>query len=146
MIPVVEAVLIKLVPPGLDDLRSDLTHCIRICMDKFAQETICALPCFWNRSLNASRDNQWEVVLAIRNDTIVAILPKESGLFGLAVDVGTTKVSAYLVDLKTGETLAKAGAIDPSNCLWGGRNQPDFIQLMIIPTVEKFYSKNWLRR
>ncbi|MBA3028233.1 MAG: DUF4445 domain-containing protein [Desulfobacteraceae bacterium] len=32
---------------------------------------------------------------------------------GLAVDLGTTKIAAYLVDLKTGETLAQAGRINP---------------------------------
>jgi uncharacterized 2Fe-2S/4Fe-4S cluster protein (DUF4445 family) len=32
---------------------------------------------------------------------------------GLAVDIGTTKLAAYLVDLNTGETCATAGAMNP---------------------------------
>ena len=32
---------------------------------------------------------------------------------GLAVDIGTTKLAAYLVDLSTGSTVARAGAMNP---------------------------------
>jgi uncharacterized 2Fe-2S/4Fe-4S cluster protein (DUF4445 family) len=35
------------------------------------------------------------------------------GAYGLAVDIGTTKLAAYLVRLETGETVAKAGAMNP---------------------------------
>jgi uncharacterized 2Fe-2S/4Fe-4S cluster protein (DUF4445 family) len=34
-------------------------------------------------------------------------------LLGLAVDVGTTKLAAYLVDLASGATVAKSGAMNP---------------------------------
>jgi uncharacterized 2Fe-2S/4Fe-4S cluster protein (DUF4445 family) len=33
--------------------------------------------------------------------------------YGLAVDIGTTKLAAYLVKLNTGETIARAGAMNP---------------------------------
>ena len=35
------------------------------------------------------------------------------GAHGLAVDIGTTKLAAYLVDLESGETVGKAGAMNP---------------------------------
>jgi len=35
------------------------------------------------------------------------------GTYGLAVDIGTTKLAAYLVHLETGETAARAGAMNP---------------------------------
>ncbi len=35
------------------------------------------------------------------------------GAHGLAVDIGTTKLAAYLVDLGTGRTVAQAGAMNP---------------------------------
>ena len=35
------------------------------------------------------------------------------GAYGLAVDVGTTKLAAYLVRLESGETVARAGAMNP---------------------------------
>jgi uncharacterized 2Fe-2S/4Fe-4S cluster protein (DUF4445 family) len=35
------------------------------------------------------------------------------GAFGLAVDIGTTKLAAYLVRLENGETVAKSGTMNP---------------------------------
>jgi uncharacterized 2Fe-2S/4Fe-4S cluster protein (DUF4445 family) len=35
------------------------------------------------------------------------------GAHGLAVDIGTTKLAAYLVSLGTGQTIARAGAMNP---------------------------------
>jgi uncharacterized 2Fe-2S/4Fe-4S cluster protein (DUF4445 family) len=37
----------------------------------------------------------------------------DPGACGLAVDIGTTKVAAYLVRLGSGETIARAGAMNP---------------------------------
>ncbi|OGO13796.1 MAG: hypothetical protein A2Y53_07945 [Chloroflexi bacterium RBG_16_47_49] len=59
------------------------------------------------------RANNWHVSLAMRKGSIVAILPSKSPLLGLAVDVGTTKLAAYLCDLGTGTILAKTGAMNP---------------------------------
>ena len=59
------------------------------------------------------RSNQWHVTLAMRNNSIVAVLPAAVPLLGLAVDVGTTKLAAYLIDLGTGDLLAKTGAMNP---------------------------------
>jgi uncharacterized 2Fe-2S/4Fe-4S cluster protein (DUF4445 family) len=59
------------------------------------------------------RGYKWHVTLAIRNNSIIAILPARVPFFGLAVDVGTTKLAAYLCDLGTGEILAKTGAMNP---------------------------------
>ncbi len=45
------------------------------------------------------------------------LLPKPTvhsqGAHGLAVDIGTTKLAAYLVDLGTGVTVARSGAMNP---------------------------------
>jgi uncharacterized 2Fe-2S/4Fe-4S cluster protein (DUF4445 family) len=45
--------------------------------------------------------------------TIVGILPEKTRIFGLAVDLGTTKLASYLVDLETGKTLAQRGLMNP---------------------------------
>ncbi len=46
-------------------------------------------------------------------DEIIAVAATDRPLLGLAVDLGTTKLAAYLVDLETGETLARTGAMNP---------------------------------
>lgn len=46
------------------------------------------------------------------NITIDPIFSDPSA-YGLAVDIGTTKVAAYLIKLSTGETVSRAGAMNP---------------------------------
>jgi uncharacterized 2Fe-2S/4Fe-4S cluster protein (DUF4445 family) len=44
---------------------------------------------------------------------VIAILPGGSLVFGLAVDIGTTKIAGYLVDLESGRTVASSGITNP---------------------------------
>jgi uncharacterized 2Fe-2S/4Fe-4S cluster protein (DUF4445 family) len=48
-------------------------------------------------------------------ETHLELLPAvhSPGAHGLAVDIGTTKLAVYLVDLETGATVASAGAMNP---------------------------------
>ncbi|OGO25290.1 MAG: hypothetical protein A2144_04845 [Chloroflexi bacterium RBG_16_50_9] len=59
------------------------------------------------------RSWHWECQAAVRNDEVVALLPGTGRLLGLAVDLGTTKIAGYLVDLGDGRTLAAKGAMNP---------------------------------
>jgi uncharacterized 2Fe-2S/4Fe-4S cluster protein (DUF4445 family) len=59
------------------------------------------------------RKYQWHTVLAMRKGEVVAVLPPSTSLLGLAVDIGTTKLAAYLCDLNSGAILAKSGAMNP---------------------------------
>jgi len=45
--------------------------------------------------------------------TIVRMFPEKTRIFGLAVDLGTTKLAAYLVNLETGKTAAQCGLMNP---------------------------------
>jgi uncharacterized 2Fe-2S/4Fe-4S cluster protein (DUF4445 family) len=49
----------------------------------------------------------------VRDNEVVSALPFGANLFGFAVDIGTTKLAGYLVDLSTGMTNAKDGAMNP---------------------------------
>jgi len=59
------------------------------------------------------REQNWRVRAALRGDRVVALLPERAQILGLAVDVGTTKVAAYLLDLESGDVLAVRGAMNP---------------------------------
>jgi len=59
------------------------------------------------------RDNNWQVNVALREDEIVAIGVPSTRWLGLAVDIGTTKVAGYLIDLESGKTLASKGLMNP---------------------------------
>jgi len=59
------------------------------------------------------RSWNWQAQVSVRGDELVALTPWDSRQLGLAVDLGTTKVAGYLVDLDTGKTLAAQGAMNP---------------------------------
>ncbi|OGO18978.1 MAG: hypothetical protein A2144_05345 [Chloroflexi bacterium RBG_16_50_9] len=55
----------------------------------------------------------WECQAIVRNNEVVALLPWPGRHLGLAVDLGTTKIAGYLVDLSNGQTLAAKGVMNP---------------------------------
>jgi len=59
------------------------------------------------------RENDWQVNVALRGGEIVAIGAPSTRWLGLAVDIGTTKVAGYLIDLESGKTLASKGLMNP---------------------------------
>ncbi|MGB1035311.1 MAG: ASKHA domain-containing protein, partial [Primorskyibacter sp.] len=67
------------------------------------------------------RKGKWQVTVALHRrhaeavPEVVAIWPglHEGGLFGLAVDLGSTTVAAHLTNLETGEVVASSGIMNP---------------------------------
>ncbi|MCY4304088.1 MAG: ASKHA domain-containing protein [Aestuariivita sp.] len=67
------------------------------------------------------RKGNWQVTVAIFSDhqntepQIIDIWPglHEAGLFGLAVDLGSTTIAAHLTNLNSGEVVASAGRMNP---------------------------------
>lgn len=111
--PQVTAVEVRLPPPSLTDLRDDL---LRL-SDTFAANGLkkprLALPVLFQFS-ERMRQQDWTGRLAIRQDgEVVGTLLPDQSIYGLAVDIGTTKIAAYLVNLDLGKTAAKRGAMNP---------------------------------
>ncbi len=111
--PAVLAFSVELSPPGLEDLRADLDRLI----DALRQEhavSCRAIDVAALRGLSAGlRSWDWRVKASVRAGEIVAVGPAKGCRFGLAVDLGTTKIAGYLVDLENGRTLASCGAMNP---------------------------------
>ncbi len=114
--PLVVPVDVTLVPPTLHDLRADT---VRI-TDALAEQGLSSLafsqPVLRDLSERIRRQD-WHVRLALRKQDhgaeVVGALPLDRPLLGLAVDIGTTKMAAYLLDLASGRTLAKGGLMNP---------------------------------
>jgi len=111
--PAVIPIELNIPQATINDLRADT---IRV-RENISNEGI-ELPINFSQSVleNISpqlRMNDWHVKLAMRRSAVVAILPPHAPLLGLAVDVGTTKLAAYLCNLHSGQILAKAGAMNP---------------------------------
>jgi len=62
---------------------------------------------------NQLRSWKWKSQAVIRNSEVIAILPPKRCQLGLAIDLGTTKVAGYLVDLSDGRTIAAKGIMNP---------------------------------
>jgi uncharacterized 2Fe-2S/4Fe-4S cluster protein (DUF4445 family) len=59
------------------------------------------------------RSWKWHCQVAVRNNEVIALLPPKSRPLGLAIDLGTTKIAGYLMNLNDGQTLAARGVMNP---------------------------------
>jgi len=51
--------------------------------------------------------------VSVRGEEVISVAPRPSPVLGFAVDLGTTKIAGYLVDLKNGRPLASRGLMNP---------------------------------
>ena len=121
--PVIKSIELQIPAPTLHDLRSDVVRLKEKLLAQGQALSDIAYPV--SQSLSESlRSLDWHARISLHTkepgngkSTVVAILPPPgkvgSTMLGLAVDVGTTKLASYLVNLDTGETLARAGAMNP---------------------------------
>ena len=110
--PVVHGYEVRVAPTTREDLRSDQ---VRVEAQLEADGLLGA-----SLSLGAARRlpgilraHDWRVKAAVVGKRVTAVLPPRQPLLGFAVDLGTTKLAGYLVDLETGVTLAAAGLMNP---------------------------------
>jgi uncharacterized 2Fe-2S/4Fe-4S cluster protein (DUF4445 family) len=110
--PVVRILDLELAPPTLEDLRADDVRLLDALRAAGVEDPAVSWPV--GRDLpDRLRALNWRARLALHGGQVVALQPREKAVLGLSVDIGTTSVAAYLVDLESGETLAKKGAMNP---------------------------------
>jgi len=99
-------------PASLTDLRSDTAR-LRDALQIEGYASVSFSPDVLFNLSGILRGQNWRVRAALRGDRVVAVLPEDALMLGLAVDVGTTKVAAYLMDLESGDVLGVRGAMNP---------------------------------
>ena len=99
--------------PTINDLRADSSRVIDSLIDHGIKQPIEINFPLLDSFSPLLRMNNWHITMAMRSNQAIAILPSDSPLLGIAVDVGTTKLAVYLCDLGTGDILAKTGAMNP---------------------------------
>ncbi len=113
--PAVRQVYVELTPPSLADRRSDWERLRDGLADQWglahldiAYPALLALP-------QALREGAWKVTVVLWQDArVLAVRPGyQEGIWGLAVDIGSTTMVAHLCDLQTGERLATQAAMNP---------------------------------
>lgn len=114
--PAVQPVEIQLESPHLTDLRSDVSRVDQVLSDQDLPKLTGNLAALGELS-RGLRTHEWSLTLAARMNNagteLVAALPNGSPLLGLAADLGSTKLAVYLMNIKTGATLASTGVMNP---------------------------------
>jgi len=111
--PAVQVFDITADPPAMEDLRSDEARVGDALREQHRVEVRCLDPEALKRLPKTARETGWHFRAAIKDDEVLAFLPRDASPLGLAVDIGTTKVAVYLLDLDTGETLGASGGMNP---------------------------------
>ena len=107
--PLITAFQIDAPPPTIHDPRSDVQ---RIAAGLGAVD-IQAEPAVVRQLTALARQEDWQLTAYLRHSELVGVAPAEAAPLGMAVDLGTTKVAASLIDLTTGAELAVTGALNP---------------------------------
>lgn len=114
--PNVMALDVDLSAPDLQDLRADLTRANQAVEAAGLPALRGEPPLLEQLSLHL-RHHAWKARLALclhdGASELVGVLAAGTALLGLAVDMGSTKLALYLVDLATGATLARTGVMNP---------------------------------
>jgi len=111
--PVVEECLVALEPPSIGDAQSDFERLAQALQNQQRKAVITADLIALKKIPALLRENNWKIRVSVRNGEVVDVRPLNKSPFGLAVDLGTTKIAAYLIDLEDGNTLASDGIENP---------------------------------
>jgi uncharacterized 2Fe-2S/4Fe-4S cluster protein (DUF4445 family) len=112
--PPVRKVFLQLMPPSLEDVRGDLQR-VNAALQEQGLPPLRATPPVLEMLSRALRRGDWNTTLTRAGAELVAAEPGDTRqkLLGLAVDLGTTKIAVFLVDLLNGATLGSKGVMNP---------------------------------
>lgn len=118
--PAVKQYHVQVVPPTFEEPAGDFE---RICAELERNYGLKNLNIDWyslRKLPRRQRDGNWGVTVAVWMDKeIVRILPgKVDDCYGIAIDVGTTTVAAYLCNLRTMEVIKTVSMMNPQ-CKYG---------------------------
>src|SRR5512137_314271 len=109
----IRTVEVEVPAPTLHDLRADLERVIDGLETAHGLRKLAAEPLVVTELSALARRTDWRLVAYVRGHEIVGFGAPGQRPLGLAVDLGTTKIAGYLVDLETGEELAATGIMNP---------------------------------
>lgn len=114
--PLIRKYFVKLPSPTLQDPRSDVDRLLDELRVQHGLTNLKVSYSLLQRLPLILRDSEWKVTVVVwSDDTIICV---ESGdtthrIFGYAVDIGTTKLAGYLLDLNTGKVMAVDSLMNP---------------------------------
>jgi uncharacterized 2Fe-2S/4Fe-4S cluster protein (DUF4445 family) len=119
--PSVSKVYVELTPPSIDDPEPDWERLKEGIKRQRRVERLDISPRALSKLPETLRAGDWKVTTAIlHNDLVVATEPGNTThrILGAAVDIGTSKIISYLVDLTNGEIL-RTSTLENPMMPWG---------------------------
>jgi uncharacterized 2Fe-2S/4Fe-4S cluster protein (DUF4445 family) len=111
--PVVKVSPITLNPPSFKDLQPDWERVQTALVQQGIGKLSASLPVLTAISTQLRKSNWMINIIHNSNEILNACPPEHFTPIGLAVDVGSTKIACFLVDLDSGKTLAARGVANP---------------------------------
>ena len=111
--PPVRAYQVELPSPSWSDLRADAQRLLEALQHQHQLRCLAVDIDLLRHLSPLLRSWGWQARASVRGDELVALGPWPSRQLGLAVDLGTTKIAGYLMDLDRGQTLAAQGIMNP---------------------------------
>jgi len=114
--PCVRKIFVKLDKPSLQDVRSDADRLLDALRNAYGLDRLRLDYDALKHLPSVLRESNWEVTVVIWDNSLV--IDVETGdtsgrIFGYAVDIGTTKIAGYLLDLGSGNVLAVDSLMNP---------------------------------
>ncbi|MBI4333855.1 MAG: DUF4445 domain-containing protein [Chloroflexi bacterium] len=111
--PAVSAFSVDLAAPSSDDLRADSQRVVDALKEYHGVECRAVDVDVLRTLSDRLRSWDWKAQVFVRERELISVAGRPARLLGLAVDLGSTKIAGYLVDLLTGQTLAARGVTNP---------------------------------
>jgi uncharacterized 2Fe-2S/4Fe-4S cluster protein (DUF4445 family) len=111
--PLVTAHQIRMPSPSLNDSRSDHLRIETALAEIVGAADYPAEPAVIRQLSPLARDHQWQLTAFVSDRELIGLAAPGSSPLGVAIDLGTTKIAASLIDLVSGQELAVCGVLNP---------------------------------
>ena len=121
MDPATRAFYLEVAEPDMHEPTGDFERLSQALRDQWQVADVAADLAILRRLQPTLRQGAWKVTVAVHqghldaHPRILDIWPgfHEGGLYGLAIDLGSTTIAAHLCDLRDGSVLASSGVMNP---------------------------------
>ncbi len=116
--PATRLYLVEVTEPNMDEPTGDIERLKTALAEQWDIVSVAFDPSILPSLQKALREGKWQVTVAIHDTgtpTILNVWPGfyEGGIYGLAIDLGSTTIAAHLCNLQTGEVVASSGIMNP---------------------------------
>ena len=121
MDPATRALYVEVAEPDMHEPTGDFERLVTALQDQWGVGEVAAELPILRRLQPALRKGEWKVTVALHKGNhdarhrILDIWPgfHEGGIYGLAIDLGSTTIAGHLCDLRDGSVLASSGVMNP---------------------------------